>query len=163
MKPLPLAMFARNWMRPVNPAKGLVIGAMVAVMCGASLVVAVAADADPPCDLWTFNGYTQFDFPDGGKMTFISWQRWIYPPIDVLSIPPNGGPLTKSSMYGGNDLGNIIWLQRHIPISGSVEWFNGGVTDDGFAYGIAWDNRGRSSSWRSAAPLRCCNPQANCP
>jgi hypothetical protein len=35
------------------------------------------------------------------------------------------------------------------------QWFNGAVTDDGFAYGIVWDSKGRSNSWRSGGPAAC--------
>ena len=156
MKPLPLAMFARNWMRPVNPARGRLIGAMVAVMCAASLVAPAAADADIPCKLWRFDGYTQFDFADGGKMTFITWGRLIdfSPMIDVVAIPPNGGSPTFSKIWGGigfqeggswKEFGNAIWMERFFS-AGNRQFYHGGVTDDGFAYGIALDNaRGQSS------------------
>ena len=166
MKPLPLEMFARNWVRAVNPARGRLIGAMVVVMCAANLVAAAAADADTPCKLWRFDGYTQFDFPDGGKMTFIKVGRLINfsPMTEVWAIPPNGGAPTLSKIWGGIGfqegagewgLGNTIWMERFFS-EGPRQFFNGNVTDDGFAYGVAFSTgTGRSSSWRSAAPLRC--------
>jgi hypothetical protein len=162
MKPVPLAIFPRNWMRPVNPERGRLIGAMVAVMCAASLVAAAPADTDIPCKLWRFDGYTQFDFSDGGKFTFITFQRFIdfREMVDVLAIPPNGGDVKRSKIWGGigiekGGLGNAIWMERIELNGGNDLWFSGGVPDDGFAYGIAFDDRGSSNSWRSAAPLRC--------
>ena len=49
--------------------------------------------------------------------------------------------------------GNATWVERVIS-NGSHKVFNGGVTDDGFAYGIA-SSADQFASWRSAVPLRC--------
>jgi hypothetical protein len=136
MKPLPLAIFASNWMRPVNPARGRLIGAMVAVMCGVSLVAAAAVDADTPCKLWRFDGYTQFDFPDGGKMTFVTFGRLIDfdRKAEVVAIPPNGGAPTYSKIWGGLgfreafadwELGNTIWMERFLSEGGPVSFSPG--------------------------------------
>jgi hypothetical protein len=56
MKSAPLAMFARNLDARVNPARGLLNGAMVAMLCGASLFAPAAADADAGCIQWGFPG-----------------------------------------------------------------------------------------------------------
>lgn len=113
---------------------------------------AVVAQAVPPCNQWRFDGYTEFDYSDGGKFTFI----WYGPDIPfnqptlVRAIPPNGGPVSMNEVTGYIDGNNHIemYTQRLV--------FIGGVTDDGFAYGIVATTAGdQSGSWRSAAPLRC--------
>jgi hypothetical protein len=158
MKSLPLTMFARNWVRPMNRARGLLIGAMVAVMCGcASLVAPAAVDADIPCQRWRFDGYTEFGLADGGKITFVSFDEWIDSDrsIETWAIPPNGGAASQTMIWGGVRNGNVIWMTRRTNLGENPLWLNGGVTDDGFAYGIAFDIHDHSSSWRSAAPLKC--------
>ena len=110
--------------------------AMVAVMCGVSLVAAAAVDADTPCKLWRFDGYTQFDFPDGGKMTFVTFGRLIDfdRKAEVVAIPPNGGAPTYSKIWGGLgfreafadwELGNTIWMERFLSEGGPVSFSPG--------------------------------------
>jgi hypothetical protein len=79
-----------------------------------------------------------------------------FPPSDVPAISPNGGDVKLSKIWGSigiekGGLGNAIWMERIELNGGNDLWFSGGVPADGFAYGIAFDNRGSSGSRKSAA------------
>jgi hypothetical protein len=128
----------------------LVCAAMVAL--GASSLGVVHADTS--CQHWRFDGYTELDFADGGKFTF-DWDGDDISPDDpafVYAIPPNGGPNSTNEVYG-------FVGHNQVNLHSKDLFFFGGITDDGYAYGIAIPNlvanRGESASWRSAAPLRC--------
>jgi hypothetical protein len=134
----------------VPHARTVLAGCVTVVALGtASFAV---AHADVPCKQWRFDGYTEFDYSDGGKFAFIYWGPNIpfNQPTLVRAIPPNGGPVVISQVNGYIDGNN------HLEMYTSRLVFIGGVTDDGFAYGIAATTSGdQSGSWRSAAPLRC--------
>lgn len=156
------ADFVATRLPRAKAARGRLTTAVLAVMCAATLISPPTVGADTPCRLWRFDGYTQFDFPDGGKMTFITWGRLIdfNAKIEVWAIPPSGGKPTLSHIWGGIGFdglswgdGNALWMERFMS-NGSRQVFNGGVADDGFAYGIAF-NADQSTSWRTAVPLRC--------
>jgi hypothetical protein len=128
--------------------------ARVALMCAITVALGAASlgvvHADIPCKQWRFDGYTEFVISDGGKFTFI-WYGPAIPfnqPTLVRSIPPNGGPFSWDEVNGYIDGNN------HVEMFAKQLVFIGGVTDDGFAYGIAAKGN-TSASWRSAAPLRC--------
>jgi hypothetical protein len=164
------AMFVRNWLRPVkiltgsarrrlvsvwlNPAWGLEVVALVATVCGAGLIAPAAVHAQPWCQQWSFNGYTEFNFPDGGKMSFISWDPRIDAEIPAWYFPPDGGRPVISRLIG-NTYGNTIWLQHNHPPSNRIEWLQGAIPADGVSHGTAWDNQDHSTSWRLGDPLRC--------
>jgi hypothetical protein len=135
-------------------------GAVAAAMCATSLVSPATADADAPCAQWRFDGYAQFDFRDGGKVTFFAFTSNLFqdPPIPTVAIPPDGGSAVHGTIVGA--IGGNAMYGHYSGSQGTVE-FRGGVTDDGFAYGIAYDDaRHTSGSWRSAAPLRCADNDA---
>jgi hypothetical protein len=125
---------------------------------GCAMMVALGAaspavvHADTPCKQWTFDGYTEFDFSDGGKFAF-GFDGSDIPPDSadhVYEIPPNGGPASEDYVHGGvfgnNNL--LMFTKRLI--------LQGGVTDDGFAYGVSVSQTGGGSgSFRSAVPLKC--------
>jgi hypothetical protein len=154
MKLLPL-IGDRKWTRLVNPPRRVLMGVMVTAMCTVSLASAAAVNADIPCKQWRLDGYTQLDLADGGKVTFVHRGPWMNPREDTVAFPPNGG----SAAFGGNInlgiQGNYVGLEYYTD-SGRFFFFQGGVSDDGFAYGTAWGDSNRiPTSWRIPEPLRC--------
>jgi hypothetical protein len=131
---LPLAMFARAkvltaWARRhlasarLNPARGLLVTALGAAICGAGLVAPAAVDAEPTCQQWSFDGYTEFNFPDGAKMNFVSWDPLIEQETDAWYFPPDGGRPNITRLIG-HTYGNTVWFQNTDPrtgLSGSEE------------------------------------------
>jgi hypothetical protein len=112
---------------------------------------AAVVHADIPCNQWRFDDYTELDWSDGGKFTFDANGTSVPEGTLVLAIPPGGGP-AKTDKVSGNIEGH-----NNIHLYTPRLYIQGGVTDDGFAYGIAtdFDLPGRSGSWRSAQPLKC--------
>jgi hypothetical protein len=136
------------------------------LMCAVTLALTAegfshppAVHADVPCKQWSFDGYTEFDLQNGAKLTFNSRNPWITPEdlyTNPTYVPADGGNV-KSGGTLGNGIGtNDIYL-LYWPPSEPFYYVIGGVRDDGIAYGIMYDNQSRhtSTSWRSAAPLRC--------
>jgi hypothetical protein len=129
-------------------ARATLVCALMVALGAASPAI---AHADTPCKQWRFDGYTEFDLSDGGKFTFIFYGADIpfNQPTLVRSIPPNGGPFAWDEVNGYVDGNN------HVEMFAKQLVFIGGVTDDGFAYGIVGRGNTSTASWRSAAPLRC--------
>ncbi len=134
----------------IQLANATFVGCVTMVALG--LTTAGVVHADAPCKQWRFDGYTQFDYSDGGKFTFIYWGPNI--PFDqptlARAIPPDGGPAAVRHVNG------YVEGNNHIEMYTENLIFVGGVTDDGFAYGIVATIAGdHTGSWKSAAPLRC--------
>jgi hypothetical protein len=115
--------------------------------------------ADVPCKQWSFDGYTEFDLQNGAKLTFYSRDPWITPEeqdTNPVYVPANGGNVKAGGTLANGIGTNNIYL-LYTPPSEPFYYVIGGVRDDGFAYGIMYDNQSRqtSTSWKSAAPLRC--------
>jgi hypothetical protein len=157
MKSLPLIR-DRKWTRLVNLPRRVLIGVMVTAMCTASLASTAAVNADIPCKQWRFDGYTRIDWADGGKVTFVYRGPYMDQLVQALAFPPNGGPV---EFFGGIEEGiqeNYIFL-IYKTMSGRIFILQGGVGDDGFAYGTGWENvvvgPQQSTSWRIPEPLKC--------
>jgi hypothetical protein len=89
----------RKRTRLTNPPRRVLIGVMVTAMCTASLASAAAVNADIPCKQCRFDGYTQLDLADGGKVTFVYRGPYMDDPgVTTQAFPPNGGPLA----FGGS-------------------------------------------------------------
>ena len=146
-----------------------------AALAGCASVLALCAaspglvHADIPCKQWRFDGYTRLDLANGRKITFVHRGPWMDNSEFTVEFPANGGPAAfgdgntgLGAMYGGIQ-GNYIHLE-YVSTDAKGIIFQGGVGDDGFAYGTMWVQPGGNetsswgngtTSWRIPEPLRC--------
>ena len=141
----------------VQTARAMWGCAMMFALGAAGLYDPALVHADAPhCMQWVFDGYTQFDHANGSKLKFIAFMERNFRDTPAKIVPGNGGQAIDRLVSADIVNGDRIYLDLYQFSGAPRAFYEGGVADDGFAYGIVYDDSNHTSgSWRSAAPLRC--------
>jgi hypothetical protein len=136
--------------------------AVIFALCAVGVSVPTSVRADTHCMQWRFDGYTQLDHANGSKLKFVAFFESSVRDRPARIVPGNGGQSYEGVVGADIANGDRIYLDFRqsggVPPGGPqpLAHYEGGVADDGFAYGIVYDDGYHTSgSWRSAAPLRC--------
>jgi hypothetical protein len=134
---------------------------MMFALCAAGLFDPASVHADTPCRDWRWDGYTELVQTNGSKLVLYSDTDEIPQNSGAEIYPPGGGQREFGFIEWGGVQGSFVYFAfrhfiGHSAVQGTEVIYEGGVPDDGFAYGTFRDDDSHTSgSWRSAAPLRC--------